>query len=44
LLAIGYLHVNKVIHRDLKPENVLLKENGYIKLAGFGFAKFLKTN
>jgi serine/threonine protein kinase len=37
----GYLHSNKIMHRDLKPENVLMEEDGYIKLADFGLAKFL---
>uniref|UniRef100_A0A7S3KM23 Uncharacterized protein n=1 Tax=Euplotes crassus TaxID=5936 RepID=A0A7S3KM23_EUPCR len=41
VLAISCLHNNDIVHRDLKPENVLLEEDGYIKLADFGLAKFL---
>jgi serine/threonine protein kinase len=42
VLALGYLHSNQIVHRDLKPENVLMDTNGYICLADFGLAKFLK--
>ena len=44
LVALGYLHANKIVHRDLKPENVLMDLDGYIKLADFGLAKFMKPN
>lgn len=44
VIALGYLHTNKVIHRDLKPENVILRRNGYIVLADFGLAKILDTD
>ncbi len=42
VLALGYLHGNQIVHRDLKPENVLMDEKGYICLADFGLAKYLK--
>lgn len=42
VLALGYLHASNIVHRDLKPENVLMYPNGYVCLADFGLAKFLK--
>ena len=39
LLAIEYLHQNKIIYRDLKPENILLDNKGHIKIADFGLSK-----
>lgn len=39
LLAILFLHENKVIYRDLKPENVLLTNDGHCALADFGLSK-----
>ena len=39
ILAIEYLHMNKIIYRDLKPENIILDKFGYTKLTDFGLAK-----
>ena len=42
LIAINYLHQNKIIYRDFKMENIMVCENGYIKIVDFGTAKILK--
>ena len=34
VLAIDYMHRQKVIYRDLKPENLLLDSRGYTKITG----------
>lgn len=48
LLALNYIHQNKIMHRDLKPENILLesedKDNLNIKLSDFGFATYYKAD
>ena len=44
MLAIGYLHKQDIIYRDIKPENILIGEDGYLHLADFGLAKYVKKN
>lgn len=36
LMAVEFLHFNRVIHRDIKPSNLLLYTNDVIKLSDFG--------
>jgi len=41
-LALEHLHNFGIVYRDLKPENILMDEDGYLQLADFGMAKYLK--
>ena len=42
ILAIEFLHKNKMLYRDLKPENIMIDSNGHIKLTDFGLSKMVK--
>ena len=39
LLALDYLHRNRIMHRDLKCANVFLTIRGAVKLGDFGFSQ-----
>ena len=39
IVALEFLHKNRIIFRDLKPENIVLDRNGHVKLTDFGLSK-----
>jgi BR serine/threonine kinase len=44
IYGLDYLHNHGICHRDLKPENLLLDGQNHIKIADFGFARWMKSN
>ncbi|KAH7432621.1 hypothetical protein KP509_07G031100 [Ceratopteris richardii] len=40
LTGLHYCHINQVLHRDIKGSNLLIDNNGILKLADFGLARF----
>ncbi|MCH5354050.1 MAG: Stk1 family PASTA domain-containing Ser/Thr kinase [Acutalibacter sp.] len=43
LAALELAHSKGIIHRDIKPQNIMLLQNGTIKVADFGIARFLQS-
>jgi len=41
---LDYCHSNGWAHRDLKPENMLFDDEFQLKLADFGFARYLNDD
>lgn len=46
--ALQFLHercgAGPIVHRDVRPESILLDRLGYVRLAAFGFAKWLSAD
>ena len=43
LMALEHAHEKGIIHRDVKPQNIMLLQDGTIKVADFGIARFLQS-
>ena len=43
LMALECSHEKGIIHRDIKPQNIMLLQDGSIKVADFGIARFLQS-
>ena len=43
LRALQHAHEKGVVHRDIKPQNIMMLEDGTIKVADFGIARFANS-
>jgi serine/threonine protein kinase len=43
LLAVGFMHSNKIVHRDIKPQNVFVDSDMNLKIGDFGISKLLDS-
>lgn len=43
LQALQHAHDKGIIHRDIKPQNIILLQDGTIKVADFGIARFARS-
>ncbi|GMN33783.1 hypothetical protein TIFTF001_004344 [Ficus carica] len=44
LTGLHYCHINSVLHRDIKGSNLLIDNEGKLKLADFGLARFFAND
>lgn len=42
VLAVGFMHSNKIMHRDLKPQNIFVDHNMNLKVGDFGISRALE--
>lgn len=38
VLAVEFLHANRIVHRDVKPDNILLDHTGHMRLTDFNIS------
>ncbi len=39
-VSLDFAHRHEIVHSDIKPQNILVNENGMVKLADLGLAKY----
>ena len=44
IYGLEFLHSHSICHRDIKPENILLDAHDNIKIADFGFSRWMRDN